>query len=356
MPSASTLRRQIENALADRIPSALTPAQRSPLPLADTGIPGIDQLLHGGFPIGAITELVGPECSGRTSLAFSFLAQRTQSDMFCAWVDISGAFDPESAAANGIDLNRFLWVCCGSLQADTSSNHTHEFVNLEQYHVPPVTPQGLHGGGHGPHPQTEIKGLSQSLNGFLQPPARDTQLGGNNPPITLPARSRSVKPASIELPANSEISHFPYQSHNINPTNSPWSRLDQAMRVTDLLLQGGGFASIVLDAGSIAPEHISRVPLATWFRYRSAAERTQTCLLLLTQHSCSKSSAALVLNLFPGTALLSEPTVFTGIRYQTSVTRGNTSPQTSNVISLKSRRHSESLAVWNSYTPWRYRQ
>ena len=29
-----------------------------------------------------------------------------------AWVDASDAFDPESAAANGIDLSRLLWVRC----------------------------------------------------------------------------------------------------------------------------------------------------------------------------------------------------------------------------------------------------
>ncbi|MDQ2834513.1 MAG: hypothetical protein M3Y50_12345 [Acidobacteriota bacterium] len=43
------------------------------------------------------------------------------------------------------------------------------------------------------------------------------------------------------------------------------------MLVTDLLLQAGGFSAIVLDLGSIAPEHVSRIPLATWFRYGAAA-------------------------------------------------------------------------------------
>ena len=67
------------------------------------------------------------------------------------------------------------------------------------------------------------------------------------------------------------------------------------MRATDLLLQGGGFSALVLDFGGIAPEHAARVPLATWFRYRAAAERTQASILLLTQHPCAKSSAGLVL-------------------------------------------------------------
>ena len=58
-------------------------------------------------------------------------------------------------------------------------------------------------------------------------------------------------------------------------SGKPWARIEQALRVTDLLLQAGGFSAIVLDMASIAPEYVSRVPLATWFRYRAAAERTQ---------------------------------------------------------------------------------
>ena len=60
--------------------------------------------------------------------------------------------------------------------------------------------------------------------------------------------------------------------------------MEQALRVTDLLLQAGGFGAIVLDMGSLAPEHVTRIPLATWFRYRAAAERTQASVLLLTQY------------------------------------------------------------------------
>ena len=56
MPTASALRAQIEAALADRIPSALSPAPRVVRPIAPTGIPNVDALLHGGLPLGAIDE------------------------------------------------------------------------------------------------------------------------------------------------------------------------------------------------------------------------------------------------------------------------------------------------------------
>lgn len=64
-----------------------------------TGIESVDEVLQGGLPVGAISELVGPECSGRTSLALSFLARMTQASKVCTWVDISDTLDPPSAAA-----------------------------------------------------------------------------------------------------------------------------------------------------------------------------------------------------------------------------------------------------------------
>ena len=112
MPSASALRKQIELTLERRFPAALTPQPRTFRETAPTGIPQIDALLNGGLPIGAISELTGPESSGRTSLALSFLAELTREPRVCAWVDASDAFDAESAAASGLSLRQLLWVRC----------------------------------------------------------------------------------------------------------------------------------------------------------------------------------------------------------------------------------------------------
>ncbi len=79
------------------------------------GFAEIDLLLHGGFPVGALSEMVGPECSGRTSLALTFVAGMTQAGKVCAWVDVSDTLHPESAAAMGVDLSRLLWIRCGRL-------------------------------------------------------------------------------------------------------------------------------------------------------------------------------------------------------------------------------------------------
>jgi hypothetical protein len=79
--------------------------------MVSTGVPAIDALT-GGLPRGALTEIVGPASSGRTSLLLALLAQATARQEACALVDASDAFDPESAVAAGIDLKRLLWVRC----------------------------------------------------------------------------------------------------------------------------------------------------------------------------------------------------------------------------------------------------
>src|SRR6201987_685611 len=70
-----------------------------------------------------------------------------------------------------------------------------------------------------------------------------------------------------------------------------WTRLDQAIRSTDLLLQAGGFAAIVLDLADEAIEHTRRIPLATWFRFRQAADRTRCPLIVIGKAACAQSSA-----------------------------------------------------------------
>src|SRR6476660_5193038 len=76
-----------------------------------TGIAPLDALTV-GLPRGAITEIFGPPSSGRTSAMVSILAEATAQDEVCALVDGKDAFDPKSAAATGLELNRLLWVRC----------------------------------------------------------------------------------------------------------------------------------------------------------------------------------------------------------------------------------------------------
>jgi hypothetical protein len=127
--------------------------------------------------------------------------------------------------------------------------------------------------------------------------------------------------------------------------------MEQAMRATDLLLQTGGFAVVVLDMGSLTPTAALRVPLATWFRYRAAAERMQASVVLLTQTACAKSSAGLVLRMNQATELDEESTIFTGLSCRVEVTRERFQP-TAKVVPLRKPPSRETGASWQARSTW----
>jgi recombination protein RecA len=345
MPSASHLRVQIEAALAHRGPSALTPPPRSLQPVAATGVAQVDALLEGGLPVGGVTEIVGQACSGRTALAFSFVAATTGAGKVCAWIDVSDALHPESAAAAGVDLARLLWVRCGVSAKAEHESARHDFRLPEQYLAPPPVKRGLHGGGFGPHPRSEGKGIPESLGGLLEQQALAPRCA--EPQRRIEPERATVPP--VALPRRAAAGG----DRRSGAANTPWARIEQALRVTDLLLQAGGFGAIVLDMADLAPEYALRVPLATWFRYRAAAERTQASVVLLTQHACAKSSAALVLRLEAGVPLHHEATVFAGIEHRVEVSRQRFAQTPNNVVSLRRSPQREcGGGSWSSRTPW----
>jgi hypothetical protein len=79
-----------------------------------------------------------------------------------------------------------------------------------------------------------------------------------------------------------------------NPLMVP---IEQALRVTDLLLQSVGFGLVIIDLGGIPFRAARRVPLTTWFRFQRAVENTPTVLLTVTEAPCAQSSASLLLRL-----------------------------------------------------------
>ncbi len=343
MSSATALRSQIEAALADRSPSALTPVAKSIREIMPTGVAAIDVLLDGGLPLGAVTEMIGAECSGRTALALSFVAQVTKAERVCAWIDVSNALSPESAAASGIDLKRLLWVRCG-VQPPSSkppSSSQDDFALPEKYLATPSAKRGLHGGGFGPHPRSEVKGLPKGVSELLRSGPIYPRCA--EPQLKIRVEREAVEPHTFQ----------PSKRHGLSTrTAKPWLRVEQALRATDLLLQGGGFSAIVLDLGSIAPEHVSRIPLATWFRYGAAAERSRTSVLLLTQHACSKSSAGLVLRLQAGPPLSGESTVFIGLERHIEVSRQRFAEASPKVVPLRKPPQRASCVDWQSKTAW----
>ncbi len=182
--------------------------------LASTGVAAVDAL-SGGLPRGALTEVFGPASSGRTSLLVSALAARTARGEVCALVDVGDSFAPAPAEAAGVNLQRLLWIRCGTAVSSR-----------------------------------------QSVTDSKRTATGNWQLATGN-----------------------------------------FTRLEQALQATDLLLQSGGFGLVAVDMGDIPAPAARRVPLTSWFRFRRAVENTATVLLVVGRESCAKTCASLAIQL-----------------------------------------------------------
>ena len=302
MSRAQAIRFEVEEALAHKISSALTPPPRSIRPVARTGIGELDDLLCGGLPVGGVSELSGPECSGRTSVALMLVASLTQAGKVCAWIDVADALDPLSAAAIGVNLERLLWIRCV-------------------------------GSGKGVQRTTTRPASAELFSKGLQ-------------------ASRGADSQAGDRPQGQSVGSMPTRTEASARARKPWMGIEKALRVADLLIQGGGFSALVLDMGGLTAEFVSRVPLATWFRYRAAAERTQSSIVLLTQHPCAKSSAEMLLRFQPGATLRGDSTVFTGLEYRVELVRRRFEPFASNVVPLRKPPQKVPIASWPSRSIW----
>lgn len=102
-------------------------------------------------------------------------------------------------------------------------------------------------------------------------------------------------------------------------------RLEQVLKVTDLVLQSGGFGLVALDLAGIPQKFVRRIPLASWFRFQRAVEHTKTALLVASEFACGQTCATLALKL---SALRQQPSgkpahtqVFEGMRVETELLR-----------------------------------
>jgi len=74
-----------------------------------TGSIAVDLALGvGGLPRGRITEIYGPEASGKTTLALAVIAEAQKKGGQCAFVDAEHALDPARAEILGVDLDNLL--------------------------------------------------------------------------------------------------------------------------------------------------------------------------------------------------------------------------------------------------------
>jgi hypothetical protein len=85
----------------------------APLPpslLAPTGDADLDAALGGGLRRGHLSEIVGAPSSGRSTLVARLLAAATARGEATAVVDGCDTWDPASAGAHGVVLERVLWI------------------------------------------------------------------------------------------------------------------------------------------------------------------------------------------------------------------------------------------------------
>jgi hypothetical protein len=116
--------------------TGVTPASQLEVrPAPETASSGISPLdaLTGGLPRGCLTEICGPDSSGRTSVLLSALAAATRREEVCTLIDASDSFHPQSAAAAGIHLERLLWIRCGTNAQSSLARKRRKPASLEEW-------------------------------------------------------------------------------------------------------------------------------------------------------------------------------------------------------------------------------
>ncbi len=80
-----------------------------PIEVIPTGSLGLDYALGvGGIPRGRVTEIYGPESSGKTTLALHFISETQKLGGTAAFIDAEHAFDAKYAKALGVDVDNLL--------------------------------------------------------------------------------------------------------------------------------------------------------------------------------------------------------------------------------------------------------
>jgi recombination protein RecA len=366
---SAALRQEIESSLASRIPAALSPqAVQAPrlLPIRNEAV---NALLGGGLPIGGICEFTGPASAGRTSLALSVLSEATV-DSACAYIDVSDSLDARSAAAAGVRLKNLLWVRFSEMPVQRPSltqpaqAHNAAVPSREQAADRSTQHHGIR------HPRTETKGIDRDLEKMLVQKA-DARLKKMEGTPGFPNQRLSLAAAPEEQVA---YEHFNARRADASDplrqidrraadearerANSPavvqgglrrdakpWSKLDQALRAADQILQSGGFRVVVLDLASIPADQALRIPSATWYRFSRAAQEGDAILLLLTQEPCARSSAKCVLDCSPRLVSNDSSHVFGSMTHAAEVIRQR-------VANPYGKKAPGRAVEWSSTAPW----
>src|SRR6202162_2367786 len=96
------------------------------VPAISTGSISVDYACGiGGFPRGRISEIFGPESSGKTTIALQVIAEAQKKGGMAAFIDVEHALDPIYARRLGVDVDNLL-VSQPDYGEQRSEEHTSE--------------------------------------------------------------------------------------------------------------------------------------------------------------------------------------------------------------------------------------
>mgnify|MGYP005845446429 CR=1 FL=1 len=99
----------INKQFGDRAVMRLGEASKADIAVIPTGCPSIDLALGvGGLPRGRVSEIYGPESSGKTTLCLALIAQAQRAGGNAVFIDVEHALDPRYARIVGVDVDNLM--------------------------------------------------------------------------------------------------------------------------------------------------------------------------------------------------------------------------------------------------------
>lgn len=95
--------------------------QQIPIERIPFSLPSLNLITGGGVPIGMMSDLVGVQGSGKTSLSLDLVAQAQKVDVATIYVDQERTFCPDYAQTIGVGLDRLLVLRAGSMEETLSA-------------------------------------------------------------------------------------------------------------------------------------------------------------------------------------------------------------------------------------------
>jgi len=219
---------------------------------------GLHKLDRLGVPEGAITEIsVAPPAAGCGLAIASLVAEELDRGNPVALVDAADGFDVSDLGP--VSSGRFLWIRCG---AEDSSKQVGAGSSAGGLNAD----SGWGEENLAAH-QRGWEGWKKQLSGCA-PEILDSGAG-----VRQPEAERKSKRKRIGSP-----------------------RVDQALRIADLLLRDGNLPTVILDLQGCLESELRGIPNTIWFRLRNLAEQSGVRCLAFTP-SPLVSSAALRVDL-----------------------------------------------------------